>query len=109
MTRPDHIPVFHNLSTPIESAALEHRCTVGSLAESAGRVVKAILMATHHQTSPSGALHPHHGPPPTQLVQTNGHPPVPGPARPATTAEYLAQLNEQMWVQIGMSSEATLP
>jgi len=52
-------------------------------------------MAAHVHTSPSGAMPPHHGPPPAH--QPNGH----VVAQPKTLTQALAQMNEGAWLQIG--------
>jgi hypothetical protein len=57
----------------------------------------------HPQPSPPGAVPPHHG----HLAahpQVNGHMPMQSQGQkgpPLTTAQKIAQLNEQVWLSIG--------
>lgn len=51
------------------------------------------------QPSPPGGLHPHHGPPGAH-AQMNGH--MPMQAHPKITSQHMTQLNEAVWLQIGM-------
>ena len=53
------------------------------------------------QPSPPGGLHPHHGPPGAH-AQMNGH--MPMQAHPKITPQHMAQLNEAVWLQIGIYS-----
>lgn len=60
----------------------------------------------HPQPSPPGGVPPHHGPLTTH-PQVNGHIPVQSQAQkgpPLTTAQKIAALNEQVWLQIGRKS-----
>ena len=59
-----------------------------------------------NQQSPSGPLpHQHHYPPPVRH-QPNGSIPMQQPLPPKTNSQYLATMNEQVWIQIGGISEA---
>lgn len=59
---------------------------------------------SHAQPSPTGAVTPHHG----HLAahpQVNGHLPLQAQGQkgpPLSTAQKIAALNEQVWLQIGM-------
>ncbi|PTU19439.1 hypothetical protein P175DRAFT_0510699 [Aspergillus ochraceoroseus IBT 24754] len=61
----------------------------------------------HTQPSPTGGVTPHHG----HLAahpQVNGHLPLQSPAQkgpPLSTAQKIAALNEQVWLQIGSLTE----
>lgn len=58
----------------------------------------------HPQPSPPGGVPPHHGPLAAH-TQLNGHIPVQSAGQkgpPLTTAQKIAALNEQVWLQIGM-------
>ncbi|KAF2497615.1 TPR-like protein [Lophium mytilinum] len=59
-------------------------------------------MASHQHPSPTTGMPPHHGPP--GHAQPNGHGPLQGQA-PKSASEYLRNLNESLWVQIGSLSE----
>ena len=58
----------------------------------------------HPQPSPPGGVPPHHGPLAAH-PQLNGHIPVQSAGQkgpPLTTAQKIAALNEQVWLQIGI-------
>lgn len=56
-------------------------------------------MSAHPQPSPPGGIHGHHAP----LTQVNGHVPMQGPAQKVVPiSQKIAQLNEGVWLQIGM-------
>lgn len=61
----------------------------------------------HTQPSPTGGVTPHHGHLAAHPV--NGHMPLQSPAQkpPPSTAQKIAALNEQVWLQIG--TEAPSP
>ncbi|KZF19957.1 TPR-like protein [Xylona heveae TC161] len=58
-------------------------------------------MSTHPQPSPTGGMHPHHGPP--GAPQPNGHIPLQPQQKPAS--QHLASINEAVWLQIGSLTE----
>ncbi|KAH3945914.1 hypothetical protein HBH98_110840 [Parastagonospora nodorum] len=60
-------------------------------------------MAAHQQPSPTTGIPPHHGGPHPAHAQVNGHPPHANP--PKTPSQYLAQLTEAVWTQMGSLSE----
>lgn len=56
-------------------------------------------MSAHPQPSPPGAIHGPHGP----LAQVNGHMPMQAqPQKVLPISQKIAQLNEGVWLQIGM-------
>ncbi|KAF2190842.1 TPR-like protein [Zopfia rhizophila CBS 207.26] len=59
-------------------------------------------MASHQQPSPTAAMPPHHGGPHPGHPQVNGHPLA---SQPKTPSQYLAQLTETVWNQMGSLSE----
>jgi glucose repression mediator protein len=56
-------------------------------------------MAAHQQPSPTTGMPPHHGGPHPPHAQVNGHPPHANQAK--TPSQYLAQLTEAVWTQMG--------
>ncbi|KAI8934545.1 hypothetical protein NX059_008243 [Plenodomus lindquistii] len=61
-------------------------------------------MAQHQQPSPTTGIPPHHaGPPHPAHAQVNGHPPHAN--QPKTSSQYLGQLTEAVWTQMGSLSE----
>lgn len=86
----------------------------GHLAGRRRRFITELTTTTtmaHTQPSPTGGVAPHHG----HLAahpQVNGHMPLQAPAQkgpPLTTAQKIAALNEQVWLQIGMSARSRHP
>lgn len=64
----------------------------------------------HPQPSPPGGVPPHHGPLAAH-PQLNGHMPVQSAGQKApppslTTAQKIAALNEQVWLQIGTQNSS---
>lgn len=57
-------------------------------------------MASHQQPSPTTGMPPHHAAAHLGHPQPNGHPPQMN--APKTPSQYLAQLTETVWNQIGM-------
>jgi glucose repression mediator protein len=57
-------------------------------------------MASHQQPSPTAGIPPHHGGPHPAHAQVNGHPPHVN--QPKTPSQYLGQLTEAVWTQMGM-------
>ena len=55
-------------------------------------------MASHQQPSPTTGMPPHHQQHPAHAL--NGHPPPVG--QPKTPSQYLGQLTEAVWTQMGM-------
>jgi tetratricopeptide (TPR) repeat protein len=60
-------------------------------------------MASHQQPSPTTGIPPHHGGPHPAHAQVNGHPPHVN--QPKTPSQYLGQLTEAVWTQMGSLSE----
>lgn len=60
-------------------------------------------MASHQQPSPTTGMPPHHPHPAHAL---NGHAPPVG--QPKTPSQYLGQLTEAVWTQMGMYTLTTL-
>lgn len=60
-------------------------------------------MASHQQPSPTAGIPPHHGGPHPAHAQVNGHPPH--VSQPKTPSQYLSQLTEAVWTQMGSLSE----
>jgi glucose repression mediator protein len=61
-------------------------------------------MASHQQPSPTTGMPPHHGAPLMGHpgAQPNGHPPQLN--QPKTPSQYLSQLTETVWNQLGTLS-----
>ncbi|KAL5409832.1 hypothetical protein PMIN04_010874 [Paraphaeosphaeria minitans] len=60
-------------------------------------------MASHQQPSPTTGMPPHHGGPHLGHPQPNGHPQH--MSQPKTPAQYLQQLTESVWTNLGSLSE----
>ena len=57
-------------------------------------------MASHQQPSPTAGIPPHHAGPHPAHAQANGHPLHVN--QPKTPSQYLGQLTEAVWTQMGM-------